>query len=223
MIRRALPWLLLAAMVYALALLLAGCFNRPELPSVPPAEASPTGTATVPAVGDSDLPTLRARLASAQAAVTAAEANGKAQAREQAERPLRALLTWAQWAGGALALLGVLALGLSLSPWASWIPGGRATAVAAIATGAGTIFLARSLAAALDLAWLPWVLLAIGVLGAVAWIAWLAIRETAAHADRVAPATTDDDRRAAGQQSAAAQARAGVRGLINLIRPRGRA
>ena len=182
--------------------------------------ASPSVRSEQPALALLQSTSTEARLATLRSELAVLEATKAEAARETAERPLRDMLSWAQWAGGALSVLGVIALGLTFSPWGSWIPGGRTTALCGVGTGVGVIFLARSIGTALDVAWLPLALLVAGVAVACGWVAWLTIRETAAHADRVAPATTPDAIKAAGDASALAQTQKGVRWLINAVRPR---
>jgi hypothetical protein len=205
----------------ALALIALGCsvtepIRPPVAPPIVPPALDPAPVA--PAAPPSEVAKLRALLAAAEAAEVEQIKAERAAAQAVAEAPLRSMLSWSQWAGGALLILGVLALGLSLSPWGRWIPGGTGTAATVSLTGVGVTVAARSLAAVLDLAWLPWAILACGVLAVVCWVAYLAIRATARHADRVEPATTAEAIAEAKRESAAEQAQAGVRGVIALAR-----
>jgi hypothetical protein len=160
--------------------------------------------------------------AQAKAALDSRERAVRADEQAKRDKSQRDTLAWAERIGYVAALLGVVAWGITFSPWASWIPGGRVTAGIVIVAGVAVSQVARVLAALLTLTWLPWVLLACGIAGSAAWVVWLSIRETAAHGDRIEPATTPEQIAAAKAASAAAQTRAGVRGLINLAR-RGRA
>jgi hypothetical protein len=194
--------------------------SPPVLPPVaPPASATPAAAATPAA---DEVARLRADLAAAEIRAEREAAQARADERTKRQAPLVALLSWGLLVGGAVALLGAVALGLSFSRWVSWIPGGRGTALAVIASGIGLIALSIVLAEALDYAWLLIAAAALGVVVVVVWIAFVAIRQTAAHGDRVAPATTDDERQKAGEQSAFEQSRAGVRGVINFARKWGR-
>lgn len=210
-----------AALAVCAVLILAACCTIPDpAPIKPPA---PTVQPAAPNSQPSEVAKLRAALAAAEVADAERIEAERQAAKAAAEAPLRSMLSWSQWAGGALLILGVLALGLSLSPWGSWIPGGTGTAVTAALTGVGVTVAARSMSAVLDLAWLPWAILAAGALAVVAWVGWVAIRATARHADRVEPATTETALAMARAESVADQSRAGVRGLIQFVRGKWRA
>lgn len=219
-------------LIALLMVLQGGC--APEMPSLPRTMAvvPPADPVAVTAQAPDEItaPVLdgyAAIVARARAALATAQANQEAAldaARRatlaKAEAPLRALLSWSQYAGGALALVGVLGLGLAMTPWAAWIPGGRATAGIVIATGVGVLIAARAFSAALSLAWLPWLVLALGALVALAYVAWQAVGLVARHADRIEPALTPGEIAAAKAQSASEQARAGLRGIIQAVRGR---
>ena len=195
---------------------LAGCGDaRPETPAVPAVPAvSTTGAPTEPPAAG-PLADERARLKGELAQV---EAKIAAEATAKAEAPLRALLVWSLWAGGALAILGTIALGLTFSPWGAWIPGGKGTAVAAVATGGAVVVLSRALIVAIGLAWLPWLVLGLGALAGLAYVAILAIRATARHADRMEKAETDDDVVSSKLASIRDQAASGLHSLIKVAR-----
>jgi hypothetical protein len=164
----------------------------------------------------------QAALASREASVRKQEQEKRDKEREQEQaardKAQRDLLAWAERLGYLAALLGVVALGVTFSPWASWIPGGRVTAGLVIGTGIAVSQLSRVLAAMLALTWLLWVIIAIGATAVAAWIVWVVIRETAAHGDRMEFAVTPEQVADAKKISIADQARAGVRGLIRLAR-----
>jgi hypothetical protein len=156
--------------------------------------------------------------AQAKAALDSRERSVRAQEQAARDKAQRDTLAWAERLGYLAALLGVVALGVTFSPWASWIPGGRVTAGLVIGTGIAVSQLSRVLAAMLALTWLLWVIIAIGATAVAAWIVWVVIRETAAHGDRMEFAVTPEQVADAKKISIADQARAGVRGLIRLAR-----
>jgi hypothetical protein len=210
----------------------------PPLSAATPAAGESTGAPAEAPAATSTLDDLRAAVdrtaglyAQAKAALDSRERavraeeqakRDKAQRDEQAARDKaqRDTLAWAERIGYVAALLGIVAWGITFSPWASWIPGGRVTAGIVIVAGVAVSQVARVLAALLTLTWLVWVLAAVGATAAAAWIVWVIVRETAAHGDRIEPAVTPDQVAAAKAASAAAQTRAGVRGLIRLARCR---
>jgi hypothetical protein len=122
------------------------------------------------------------------------------------------------WAGGALGLLCAAGLGLSLTPWGRWIPGGTQTAAILMATGLGVIALAQACRELLALAWLPWAILAVVLLVVMAAIAVAAVRLAARHADRMERETTPEGISAGKAQSTAEQRAAGLQWAINLAR-----
>ena len=229
----ALAHALVCVLLISLLLVLhGGC--APSIPTIPrPVAVMPSvdaGAVTAPApdeITDPGLDGFAAVVARARAALATAQANQEAAleatrraTQARAEAPLRGLLSWALYAGGALALLGVLALGVALTPWASWIPGGKTTAGIMIVTGGAVLIAAQAMTTALSLAWLPWLVLALGALVALAYVAWQAVRLVARHADRVEPAISPGEIAAAKAQSASEQARAGLRGIIQVVRGR---
>jgi hypothetical protein len=156
--------------------------------------------------------------AQAKAALDSRERTVRAQEQAARDKAQRDTLAWAERLGYVAALLGVVALGVTFSPWASWIPGGRVTAGLVIGIGIAVSQLSRVLAAMLSLTWLLWVAIALGATALAAWIVWVVVRETAAHGDRMESATTPQQVTDAKKISIADQARAGVRGLIRLAR-----
>jgi hypothetical protein len=213
----ALVWLVLALTI---VLQLVGCGGVPDMRDVPTVATEPEiGSATTaPVFTVDERSALLGRLAALDAGERARAAAVKKEAAEAAERPLRSLLTWGIWAGGALSIVGTLAMGLCFSPWGSWIPGGKGTAAAAIGTGLSVIFLAKSIVTALAYVWVLWVVLGIGVFGILVWVGVLAIRATARHADRVAGEMTPEGVILATEASVDDQMKSGVRWLINAAR-----
>lgn len=175
------------AIVLVLSLGIAGCalFGMPRVPESPPAPTpAPTGS-IIPAPPLADDASIKDRLAywenraivlEGTASLAAAEAKDARKQAEHARReialaPLRALTTWAQWIGGAVALLAVVG-GVLLKVGVGLPIGGRLI----LGVGLSGLALAAS-AAGLGQA-LPWIgpiglgLMVALVLAGLGWAAY---------------------------------------------------
>lgn len=175
------------SIVMVLCICIAGCalLGMPRKPESKPAPPAPPANSVVPAPPLADDAPLKDRLAYWENRATVLEGatarlNAEAKdARKQAESarreislaPLRALTTWAQWIGGAVALLAVVA-GVLLKVGVGLPVGGRLI----LGVGLSGVALAAS-AAGLGSA-LPWIgpiglgILVLAVLAGLGWAAY---------------------------------------------------
>jgi hypothetical protein len=173
--------IILAALVLALAIWLVACGDAPppRPPAPPPAPAVPTPAtpadappATAPAADR--LAYWENRAIVLEGATVAAKAEAKALRQEASLAPFRALMVWATWAGGIVALGGVIVaalavpMGLPIGWKAALLISGCGVALAAGAQGLATIA-----------PWLPGIGLAMLILAIVGLLAW----ELLAHRD----------------------------------------
>lgn len=134
----------------------------PVEPPAPPADAPP---ATAPA--SERLAYWENRAIVLEGATVAAKSEAKALRQEAALAPFRALMVWATWAGGIVALGGILVaalavpLGLPIGWKAALLISGCGVGLAAGAQGLATIA-----------PWLPGIGLALLVLGIVGLLVW---------------------------------------------------
>lgn len=173
--------------VLVLCLGIAGCalFGMPRVPESPPVPTPVPADSVIPAPPLADDASIKDRLAywenraivlEGTASLAAAEAKDARKQAEHARReislaPLRALTTWAQWIGGAVALLAVVA-GVLLKVGVGLPVGGR------LILGVGLSGVALAAAAAGLGSALPWIgpiglgILVLAVLAGLGWAAY---------------------------------------------------
>ena len=188
---------------------IAGCalFGMPRPPEKPPAPVPPM--VANPAPSD-PVAALRAERDQIRSELAALDSKLRAAEREKAIAPLRTLTTWAQWIGGAVALLAVVG-GVLLKVGVGLPVGGR------LILGVGLSGVALAAAAAGLGSALPWIgpiglgVLVLAVLAGLGWAAYTWKRGGEAAASewvRYASALDDDRRRVLDDLSRSLQGRA---------------